>query len=151
MNRLLLIIFCAVALSAPAIAQDISTLEKIGSVTGLIKTDNGITVNCSDNSQVRLSVLATDLIRIRASFTKAIPGRDHSWAIAKESWETPKWRLIETAESITISTEELDVVVHRSPLLIDFRDARTHEVINADEQPMICLVQRHWEIGSSAL
>jgi alpha-glucosidase len=33
-------------------------------------------------------------------------------------------------------TDEVEVVVHRSPLLIDFRDARTHAMLNADEQPM---------------
>src|SRR5205807_8555653 len=82
------------------------------------------------------TVLAPDLIRVRASFAKPIPSKDHSWAIAKEDWETPMWRVTETGESIVMSTAEVEVVVHRSPVLIDFRDARTHETINADEQPM---------------
>jgi len=115
---------------------DVSSLEKIGPVTGFVKTEKGITLNCRGNSQVNLTVLAPDLVRVRASFTKAIPTRDHSWAIAKEDWATPQWTLTESAEAIMIATSELEVVVHRSPLLIDFRDARTHQTINADQQPM---------------
>ena len=120
----------------PAQEIDVSSLEKIGPVTGFTKTEKGITLNCRDSSQVQLTVLAPDLVRVRASFTKAIPARDHSWAIAKENWATPQWTVTESAEVVTIATSELEVVVHRSPLLIDFRDARTHQTINADQQPM---------------
>jgi len=42
----------------------------------------------------------------------------------------------ENADFVRITTDELEVVVHRSPLLIEFRDAKTHSIINADEQPM---------------
>jgi alpha-glucosidase len=117
-------------------AQDITTLEKIGPVSGFTRNEQGVTFTCQDNSQVQLTVLAPDLIRVRASFTKAIPTKDHSWAIARDRWVTPPWSLKETAASITISTAELEAVVRRSPLLIEFRNARTHELINADEQPM---------------
>jgi len=82
-------------------------------------------------------VLAPDLIRVRASFAKPIPARDHSWAIAKESWNTPQWTLNQSVDSLTLTTEEIETVVQRSPLLISFRDARTHELINADERPMM--------------
>src|SRR5437870_7252873 len=136
MKRLILLPFFLIGLSLATQAQDITSLEKIGPVVSFSKSEKGITLNCRDNSPVQLSVLAPDLIRVRASFTKPIPAKDHSWAIAKENWATPSWNVIEMPESITVSTSELEVVVHRSPLLIDFRDARTHETINADEQPM---------------
>jgi alpha-glucosidase len=138
MIKILASVFCLLSIAVIGQAQEISvsSLEKIGAVKSFVKTDQGITLNCADNSQVQLLVLAPDLIRVRASFTKPIPAHDHSWAIAKETWETPIWRLTETGESIIVATAEVEVVVHRSPLLIDFRDARTHETINADEQPM---------------
>src|SRR5256885_5470022 len=119
-----------------AIGQDITTLETIGPVTRVERTANTVTLHCRDNSQVQLTILAPDLIRVRASFTKPIPQKDHSWAIAKEDWETPRWNLQETLDSITITTDELETVIHRSPLLIDFRDPRTHQLINSDERPM---------------
>ncbi|PYS71341.1 MAG: hypothetical protein DMF73_10945, partial [Acidobacteria bacterium] len=115
---------------------DVTRLEKIGSVTGLIKTERGITLNCGDNSQVQVTVLAPDLIRIRASFAKPVPAKDHSWAIAKDDWQIPLWTISETKNAITIATSEIEAVIERSPLLIDFRDAHTHQTINADEQPM---------------
>jgi alpha-glucosidase len=129
-------IFLVISLSASLGAQDITRLEKIGPVVSYTKTDKAVMFNCRDNSQVQLTILAPDLIRVRASFAKPIPAKDHSWAIAKETWETPRWSLQEAAESVTITSDEVQVVVRRSPLLIEFRDARTHELINADEQPM---------------
>src|SRR5215207_240528 len=132
MKKLLLII----AFLGSANAQDITTLEKIGPVVRFERTDKTVTLHCQDNSQVQLTILAPDLIRVRASFTKPIPARDHSWAIAKQDWQTPRWNLTETSESITITTDQLEVVVRRSPLLIEFRDARTHQLLNADERPM---------------
>src|SRR6202171_4882638 len=130
------ILLCVLSLTLAIQAQDITSLEKIGAVVSFTRSDKGVTFNCRDNSQVQVTVLAPDLVRVRASFAKSIPTRDHSWAVAKENWETPRWGLNETAEAITIATAEIEVVVRRSQLLIDFRDARTHKVINADEQPM---------------
>src|SRR6266404_639854 len=108
MKRLLLILICLAAFGLTIHAQNITTLEKIGPVTGFNRSEQGVTFTCRDNSQVQLIVLAPDLIRVRASFTKAIPARDHSWAIARERWVTPHWSLRETAESVTISTDELE-------------------------------------------
>ncbi|MDX6405564.1 MAG: alpha-glucosidase [Blastocatellia bacterium] len=136
MKKLAIILVWLAALCLTAQAQDITSLEKIGAVASFTRSDTGVTFNCRDHSQVRVTVLAPDLIRVRASFAKPLPGKDHSWAVAKENWETPPWSLHETAEAITIATAEVEVVVGRSPLLVEFRDARTHQSINADEQPM---------------
>ena len=132
MKKLLLML----ALVTTASAQDITTLEKIGPVIRVDRNENHVNLYCADNSQVRLTILAPDLIRVRSAFTKSIPAKDHSWAIAKDNWPTPRWNLKESQDSITIITDELEVVVRRSPLLIEFRDARTHQVLNSDERPM---------------
>src|SRR5438045_7290820 len=83
---------------------DVTRLDKIGSVTSYVETEKGITLNCSDNSQVQLTVLAADLIRVRASFAKPIPAKDHSWAIAKDNWEATSWNLRETDDAIIVVT-----------------------------------------------
>src|ERR1700730_14932080 len=123
MKTCLEILLCLLGLTLTIQAQDITSLEKIGAVVSFTKSEKGVTFNCRDNSQVQVTVLAPDLVRVRASF-------------AKENWETPRWSLSETAAAITIATAEVEIVVHRSPVLIDFRDARTYKVISADEQPM---------------
>jgi len=117
-------------------AQDITQLEKIGPIVSFTRSEKAVVLNCADKSQVQVSVLAADLIRIRTSFAKPLPAKDHSWAIARTNWATPRWTLTEDQTSILITTDELEVVIRRSPLLIQFRDARTHSLINADEQPM---------------
>ena len=136
MKRFIVIITLLISAGAATVAQDITTLEKIGPVVSFEKTDKSVTLHCQDNSQVQLTILAPDLVRVRAAFTKPIPTKDHSWAIAKESWSTPRWNVAETPDSITITTDELEVVVRRSPLLIEFRDAHSHQLLNADERPM---------------
>ena len=117
-------------------AQDISRLTKIGGVVSFEKSDAVVTFICSDNSHLQLTLLAPDLLRVRTVFGKPIPPTDHSWAIDKNNWTVPRWTLHEDADAVTITTSELEVVVRRSPLLLEFRDAKTHALINADAQPM---------------
>jgi alpha-glucosidase len=136
MKRVSQIIICICSLAGNITAQDITRLEKIGPVVSFTRAQQGLILNCRDNSQVQISVLAADLIRVRASFTKPIPSNDHSWAVAESHWETVQFNVAETPQQITLATSELEVGIRRSPLLIDFHDARTHELINADEQPM---------------
>ncbi len=134
--RLFPAVFCLFAIFSSLKAQDISGLQKIGHVVGLTRAASSVTFNCSDQSQLQLTVLAPDLIRVRAAFGHPFPQKDHSWALAKTSWQAAEWTLIERRDSVLILTEELEVVVTRSPLLIEFRDAKSHKVINADEQPL---------------
>ncbi len=120
----------------PVQAQDITALEKIGRIVSFTKSEKAVVFNCEDKSQVQVTILAPDLVRIRASFAKPLPVKDHSWAIAKTEWITPRWAISEEPGFVTITTDELEVVINRSPLLVEFRDAKTRSVINADEQPM---------------
>jgi alpha-glucosidase len=138
MKKIPALLCCIILFCTAAAAQNIvNGLEPIGPISGFTKTDAAVTFDCRDGSQVRLYVLAPDLVRVRASFRKALPARDHSWAIAKNSWDAVRWNLNESADAFTVSTDELEVVVRRSPLLVEFRDARTHRVINSDARPMM--------------
>src|SRR6266699_257671 len=136
--RNLVILSCGLILwTVAANAQDISRMEHIGAIVSFTKGEHTVTFNCQDHSQVQLSVLSPDLLRVRASFAAPLSNKDHSWAITKEKWETTPWNLAETPEAITITTAEVEAVITRSPLLISFRSALTHAVINTDEQPMM--------------
>src|SRR6266542_2487424 len=119
-----LTLFCyLVSLCATVEAIDLNNLEHIGPVVSFSQTGNAITFNCQDQSQVRVMILASDLVRIRVAYRKSLPVHDHSWAIAKQAWDAPRWQINERADAFLISTDELEVVVHRSPLLIEFHDA----------------------------
>ncbi|MGH9970362.1 MAG: hypothetical protein ACREBG_21575, partial [Pyrinomonadaceae bacterium] len=136
MAKHLLVICFLLSFALAAAAQDITTFEKIGSVDGFTKSDKAVFISCRDSSQVQVTPLAPDLIRIRASFGKAIPPKDHSWAIAKVTWDIPRWSVSETPDALIVKTDEVEVRIRRSPLLIEFRDAKTGALINTDEQPM---------------
>ena len=136
MKKLLLTLAFLVTSAVVVAGQDITALEPIGALVSYTRTENTVTFKCRDNSQVQLTILARDLIRVRAAFRKQIPATDHSWAVAKDDWTTPHWTVSETADAVTVATDELEVVVRRSPLLIEFRDAGTHQPINSDERPM---------------
>lgn len=128
---------CFFWLSSLAGAIDLTGLVPIGPLASYETTHDRVTVTCADHSQVRIYPLAPDLVRVRASFSKPLPGRDHSWAIAKTEWDTPKWSVRQDRGDLLISTDEVEVVVHRSPLLIEFRDVKTHRTINSDHLPMM--------------
>ena len=136
MKRFFAILTTLIFLVSIVAAQDITRLEKIGDVVRVTRAEAGIRIRCSDNSEVLVSVLAPDLIRVRAAFAKSLPAFDHSWAIAKTSWPKTTWQVSETAEQIVLTTDALSIVIRRSPLLLEFRDLKTGEVINADEQPL---------------
>jgi len=128
---------CLLSLCLPAAAIDLSGLTPIGPVAGFTTATDGIVVTCRDGSQVAIRILAPDLVRVRAAFGHALPARDHSWAIDKTVWDVPQWSVKEDSGALRIFTPELEVVVHRDPLLVEFRDAATHQTINADERPMM--------------
>ena len=138
MKRLFTVLISPTILCAAIFAQeiDVTRLQKIGDAIGFVRNEQGITINCRDNSQVQLTVLAPDLIRVRAAFAKPIPAKDHSWAIAKAKWAKAAWSVNETSDAIVVTTSEVETVIHRSPFLVEFRDVRTRQTINSDEQPM---------------
>jgi hypothetical protein len=91
LRRSLFVLVAAVGLSSSwANGADLLGLTPVGAVAGYSRSADGITVKCSDQSEVRLQVMAPDLIRVRAAFMKALPERDHSWAIADATWTTPQ-------------------------------------------------------------
>ena len=105
MRKLLVSAFCALLVCGGAAAIDLTGLRSIGPVTAFSKTESGVTLNCADGSEVRITVLAPDLIRVRAAFLGKLPARDHSWAIEKTSWDAPRWDLAEDSGTLRISTE----------------------------------------------
>jgi alpha-glucosidase len=137
MRRLLSCVCFFVFLCATGEAIDLSGFDSVGPVSSFTKAADSVTFNCADNSQVQIRILAPDLLRVRASFRRALPERDHSWAIARTAWDAVRWSLKEEADRVIITTDEVETIVRRSPLLVEFRDARTHEVINADAQPLM--------------
>lgn len=117
-------------------ALDWSGLVPIGPVDAVVRSAQGVDFACADGSILQVTVLAPDLVRVRARFPGQSEQPDNSWAIARTQWDAVQVQMDESSEAVTLSTTELKVVVRRNPLLIEFRDAATDRLINADERPM---------------
>src|SRR3954463_3552858 len=91
------ILYCALVLglSARTNAAEPGNLQPIGAVARFERTGSGILLRCADDSAVAITVLAADLIRVRAAFREPLPVRDHSWAIANPSWAAVPWQFEE--------------------------------------------------------
>ncbi|MBI3885372.1 MAG: DUF4968 domain-containing protein [Opitutae bacterium] len=123
-------------MAAPLAAADGRGLAPLGPAEKVARMPQGAQVTCADGARVTVSILAADLVRVRTVFAGQPDEPDHSWAIARTDWPPPPWQLAETTDALTLTTAELKVVIHRSPLRIDFLDAATGRVINADQRPM---------------
>ncbi|MBX3737339.1 MAG: glycoside hydrolase family 31 protein [Candidatus Didemnitutus sp.] len=118
------------------LAADSTALQPIAAVASTTRTAQGVTLTAADGSTVAVSVLAPDLVRVRTLFAGQKPALDHSWAVAKTDWPAVPFQFSEDSASVTLATAELKVVIQRDPLLIEFRDAATGRVLNADARPM---------------
>jgi len=124
-----------VALAAPLAAVDFTGLPAVGDVTAVTRTETRRQPRLRRRRHRAGRVLAPDLVRVRTLFAGQPAAPDHSWAVARTDWAAAPWQLSESPEAVTLTTGELAVVVQRAPLLVEFRDAATHRVINADARP----------------
>jgi alpha-glucosidase len=119
-----------------AVGIPIEGLQSIGAVESWSRTGQGVLLQSQDLSQVSIALLAPDLIRVRASFTKPLAASSHSWAIEKTDWGTTPFSVSDSSGVLTLRTAALEVHITKEPLLIDFRDAKSGQVIQADSSPM---------------
>src|ERR1044072_2407485 len=100
MKRLLASVCFLLLISVTGKAIDLEGLEPIGPLSGFTKSSSAVLFKCADGSEVQVSVLAPDLVRVRASFKKPLPARDHSWAIARTSWDAVRWIVSEQTDAV---------------------------------------------------
>ncbi len=117
-------------------ALDLETLQNIGDIKEATQTENGIRIVCEDKSEVQITALTADLVRIRASFRKSLPEKDHSWAIEKKTWPASKWKLLSNPTEIVFKSDVLKIQIQKKPFLIEFREAKSGNLIQADFSPM---------------
>lgn len=117
-------------------AADLTNMQAIGAAQTVNKVADGMIIDCDDRSQIKVQVLAPDLVRVRVAFQKSLPEQDHSWAIARTKWEPVRIEISETKDQFALETSELKVLVQRSPMRISFVDRKTGKLLNSDGQSM---------------
>ena len=104
--------------------------RSIGDLEAYALEGNKVTLT-SGSSTVQITVLASDLIRIRLT----PEGRfqpDQSWAVVKTDWPTARPEVINTSEDIRIATEEVVLIAKKKPLRLTFLD-REGTILNRDD------------------
>ena len=113
--------------------------EEISSINSFNDTGKGIELDCS-NAYVSLEVIAKDIVRVRVGVKeKSLGGKyleDYSYAVREDlPASSAIYNIKNNASSVVLSTEVLDVVLNKAPLLIDFVDKNGFSIIS-DFSPM---------------
>ncbi|MBT9585134.1 DUF4968 domain-containing protein [bacterium] len=120
-------------LASSALAIEIDGLEPIGPY----KSHTAQTISCQDGSTVKVQFLSPDLVRVRVAYRQPLdPAGNPSWAIAKKDWAAVPVTSSEGPDRLTFSSAEIKVVVHKSPLLVEFQD-KNGRTINRDQLPVL--------------
>ncbi len=83
------------------------------------------------NASVDLSVLAPDLVRIRASQDGKF-GVDRSAAVIKTDWPATRFSVDSAEGEIRVTTSQLTVIIHMNPLRLSFVDS-AGTILNEDD------------------
>jgi alpha-glucosidase len=110
--------FVLAALSTVAVAewQPVGTLKATG------RNGNQFTFG-NDQTTVAITVLAPDLVRVRAVHGRSLPA-DHSYAVVKGDWPAVQVQPNAGGAVQSIRTSELEIRVQLSPFRVAFHDAQ---------------------------
>jgi len=90
----------------------------------------------SDRATIVITVLAPDMVRVRAVAGRSLPP-DHSYAVAKTEWPVVKIESTSNGNYQSIRTEQLEVRVQLAPFRVAFYDAKGQLLSkDADDQGM---------------
>jgi alpha-glucosidase len=126
-KRVIVLSVLAILLSVSlAVAQ----WQSIGDVDSFTRQEFGVTLK-SGSSLVNISILAPDLVRVRASRVGVfLP--DRSAAVMKTDWSGARFDLRDIESELRLETSELTVIVQKRPLRISFL-AKDGALLNADD------------------
>ena len=95
---------CTLLLSFAASAVDLNGRYPIGPMAAYTASGDGITLTCRDGSEVAIPGPGARSDPRPRLLSRALPARDHSWAIAKTAWDAPKWSVKEEPDDLLIAT-----------------------------------------------
>src|SRR5262249_52325775 len=84
-----------------------------------------------DKGNLAITPLSDDVVRVRFTAAKMF-GRDHSYAVINENLGAPAAKAEVGADSNTLTTASLKVIVQNHPLRIEFQNA-AGESLDADD------------------
>ncbi len=118
MNKILFFSFLFFILFAAKIFS--SGFQFIGDVTSYIKKGNIVEIHCT-NAKLQITILANDLFRIQMTNDLEFP-IDHSYSVLPIQKSPTIFPIEKKGDPIKISTNELVLIVQRSPCRLAFYD-----------------------------
>jgi len=109
-------------------AQDHLISDRLGNFERLTREPGGMRIKAS-NGWVTLTVYKPTVVRVR--ITRDGAAGDSSWAVIRKP-QAIHFRIAESAETVTLSTDSMRVVVSKQPLSIDFYNAAGKQLSGDD-------------------
>src|ERR1700720_2828210 len=110
----------------PALAEG---WQHIGAVQRVEKLQDGVELSAG-RAKVRITAFRDGVIRVRVAPQGTFP-KDSSWAVIEPPEIVPV-KMEDSKDNVRLSAGSVNVIIHKSPLLISFADAQGR-VILADE------------------
>ncbi len=124
LKRFLPVAMFLLALSASTLAQG---WQHIGNVDRVEKIDGGVVVS-SGQAKARITFVRPGLARVRVAANGTF-GVDRSWAIVQKP-EAVTRSVEESAQDVRVKSGDVTVVIHKSPMLIEFLDGSGNSVVS---------------------
>jgi alpha-glucosidase len=124
-----LILFAVAATCAPALAEG---WQHLGTVQHVEKLPDGVELSAG-NARVRITAFRDGVIRVRVAPQGAFP-KDFSWAVIETS-EVPPVRVEDAKDDVRLLAGSVNVIIHKSPLLISFSDSQGRVVL--EDEPTL--------------
>ncbi len=124
--------------------------HSIGNLKPLGRKGNEFTF-ASDKATVVITVLAPDVVRVRAVAGRSLPP-DHSYAVVKTDWPAVKVESTSNGNLQSIRTDQMEVRVQLSPFRVAFYDTTGPPAFERRRQPGNQLgwpARARLEVGSS--
>lgn len=114
-----------------AVAQvSLGQWRTLGNLDSYTRSSDGVELRSAGNS-VRISMLAMDLIRVRAS-QDGVFLPDRSAAVVKNDWSAASFDFRDTDTALILQTDELEVRIQKKPLRLTFA-TKDGQIINQDD------------------
>jgi alpha-glucosidase len=124
-----LILFAVAATCAPALAEG---WQHLGTVQHVEKLPDGVELSAG-TAKVRITAFRDGVIRVRVAPQGAFP-KDFSWAVIETS-EVPPVRVEDAKDDVRLLAGSVNVIIHKSPLLISFSDSQGRVVL--EDEPTL--------------
>jgi len=122
-------LFAAVTFSSSSFAQG---WQHLGAVQHVERLQHGVELS-SGNAKVQVSAFRDGVVRVRVAPEGSF-AKDSSWAVIQGP-EPPSVTIEEDKNDLRLLAGRVQVLIHKSPLLISFADALGHIVL-ADESTL---------------